>query len=178
MVLPPAVYRVSPAFCIGSRHFACWPMNWRTLILLASWCFRAISPIFVLVAFARPLQQPDLEQVLLTRRNVLLASSAPSQPPTTMLRQGTLLTPFLGIQCNTSLDLCWVWALQGLLLTRLFWPIPQNWSVGDPSCPQLSCQAPGCSRQTEWIPSACDQQCFIALVVINPEPKPPCVLWP
>ena len=175
------------------------------------------DPTAVSLDLSAPVE--DLEQALLTRRNVLLASSAPSQPPTTMLRQGTLLTPFLGIQCNTPLDLCWVWALQGLLLTRLFWPIPQNWSVGDPwprrahdlrlaqkpavechairigpgarlnrvpcpfclsspqSCPQLSCQAPGCSRQTEWIPSACDQQCFIALVVINPEPKPPYVLW-
>ena len=76
-------------------------------------------------------------------------------------------------------------------MTRLFWPIPQNWSVGDPwsgehttygyaqkpavechairigpgarlnrvHCPFclsslqscLSCQAPGCSRQIEWI---------------------------
>ena len=74
----------------------------------------------------------DLERVLLARRDVLLASSVPSQPPTAMLRQGTLLTPCLGIQCRTPLDLCWVWALQGLLLTRLFWPIPQNWTVGDP----------------------------------------------
>ena len=74
----------------------------------------------------------DLERLLLTRRDVLLASSAPSQTPTTMLRQGTLLTPFLGTQCKTPLDLCWVWALQGLLLTRIFWPIPQNWTVGDP----------------------------------------------
>ena len=39
----------------------------------------------------------DLEHVLLASRDVLLASSAPSQPPTAMLRQGTLLTPFLGI---------------------------------------------------------------------------------
>ena len=74
----------------------------------------------------------DLERVLFASRDVLLASSVPSQPPTTMLRQGTLLTPFLGIQCRTPLDLCWVWALQGLLLTRVFWPIPQNWTVGDP----------------------------------------------
>ena len=43
-----------------------------------------------------------------------------------------LSAPVEGIQCNTPLDLCWVWALQGLLLTRLFWPIPRNWSVGDP----------------------------------------------
>ena len=64
----------------------------------------------------------DLERVLLASRDVLLASSAPSQPPTAMLRQGTLLTPFLGIQCRTPLDLCWVWALQALLLTCLFWP--------------------------------------------------------
>ena len=73
----------------------------------------------------------ELERVLIASRDALLASSVPSQPPTTMLRQGTLLTPFLGIQCKTPLDLCWVWALQGLLLARLFWPIPQNWTVGD-----------------------------------------------
>ena len=73
----------------------------------------------------------ELERVLLASRDALLASSVPSQPSTTLLRQGTLLTPFLGIQCKTPLDLCWVWALQGLLLTRLFWPIPQNWTVGD-----------------------------------------------
>ena len=65
----------------------------------------------------------ELERVLFASRDALLASSLPSQPPTTMLRQGTLLTPFLGIQCKTPLDLCWVWALQGLLLTRLFWPV-------------------------------------------------------
>ena len=40
---------------------------------------------------------------LLASRDVLLASSTPSQPPTAMLRQGTLLTPFLGIQCRTTL---------------------------------------------------------------------------
>ena len=74
----------------------------------------------------------ELERVLFASRDALLASSLPSQPPTTMLRQGTLLTPFLGIQCKTPGDLCWVWALQGLLLTRVFWPVPQNWTVGDP----------------------------------------------
>ena len=31
----------------------------------------------------------DLERVLFASRDVLLASSVPSQPPTTMLRQGT-----------------------------------------------------------------------------------------
>ena len=65
----------------------------------------------------------DLERVLLARRDLLLASSVPSQPPTAMLRQGTLLAPFLGIQCRTPLDLCWVGALHGLLLTHLFCPI-------------------------------------------------------
>ena len=73
----------------------------------------------------------DLEQVLLTRRNVLLASSAPSQPPTSMLRQGTF-TPFLGVQHDTPLDLCWVWALQGLLLTRLFLAYPAELVGGRP----------------------------------------------
>ena len=64
------------------------------------------DPTAVSLNLSAPVE--DLEQALLTRRNVLLGSSAPSQPPTTMLRQGTLLTPFLGIQCNTPLDLCWV----------------------------------------------------------------------
>ena len=88
------------------------------------------DPTAAIIDLSMPVE--DLERVLLARRDVLLASSVPSQPPTAMLRQGTLLTPFLGIQCRTPLDLCWVWALQGLLLTRLFWPIPQNWTVGDP----------------------------------------------
>ena len=61
------------------------------------------DPTAVSLDLSAPVE--DLEQALLTRRNVLLASSAPSQPPTTMLRQGTLLTPFLGIQCNTPLGL-------------------------------------------------------------------------
>ena len=44
----------------------------------------------------------DLERALLARRDVLLASSAPSQPPTAMLRQGTLLTPFFGYSVQNS----------------------------------------------------------------------------
>ena len=75
------------------------------------------TPLPPALTCRRPLR--DLERVLLARRDAFLASSAPSQPPTSMLRQGTLLTPFLGTQCKTPLDLCWVWALQGLLLTRL-----------------------------------------------------------
>lgn len=41
------------------------------------------------------------ERLLMAERDSLLTSSSPKQPPTTMFRQGTLLTPFLGIQCKT-----------------------------------------------------------------------------
>ena len=72
------------------------------------------DPTAVSLDLSAPVE--DLEQTLLTRRNVLLASSAPSQPP----------TPFgHPTYCNTPLDLCWVGIAR--ILTRLFWHIPQNW---------------------------------------------------
>ena len=51
----------------------------------------------------------DLERVLFASRDVLLASSVPSQPPTTMLRQGTLLTPLWA----SSAELRWTCAGSG-----------------------------------------------------------------
>eukprot|EP00435_Cladocopium_sp_Y103_P076278 s154_g86.t1 len=82
--------------------------------------------------FMHELSPNDIVQSLKKKRENLLKGSTYPDNPTTAVKSGLLLTPFLGVRADANLDLLSIWAIYGEFAIKAYWPIPDHWEPGQP----------------------------------------------